>query len=215
MRTSLSLLVVLLAVSPAAGTVVVTCTDMRNWIGEIKYDASSEDQLVLAFALDITVDGPATIDSISGFVRGKSTAANPGYGYFPGNFSRYISIDPVTGEVTGWHDPSYTPVAEPSDPGALGGLGTNGITAELGSLYNFPQDAPLPAGKLFEIAINPHGGSEVNVHIALNAIRGGIVMEDASSPEVDLRGCTLVPEPATLVLLGLGGLALLRSRRKR
>jgi len=94
------------------------------------------------------------------------------------------------------------------------GLGTNGITVEFFSLYSSPEDAPLPAGTLFRIGINPHDALEVNMGIALNALRDGIVMEDASSPEVDLHGCTLAPEPATILLLGLGGFGLLRKRRQ-
>lgn len=214
MRTHICVLVLLLA-SPATATVVVECADVGNWTVELGYDASDEAVLVRAFALDITVDGGATIESVSDFKVGESTAADPGYGIFPANFDRYIIVDPETGEVEDWNVPGYTPVAEPSDPGALGGLGTSGITIEMGALYDGTENAPLSEDSLLRFGIDPHGGQAVNVSLALNQTRAGIVMTDARPPAtVSLIGCTLIPEPATVLMLGLGSLALLRSRRR-
>jgi hypothetical protein len=204
MRMTVSILAVLLLASPAVATVIVTCRDLGNWIAEISYDASGEPNLVKAFALDITVDGGATIDSISDYKVGVSTATDPGYGIFPGS----IQIDPGGG-VIDWG----TPVADPAYPGTQPGLGTSGITIEMGAMYLGAENAPLVSDTLFKITVNPHGASVVHISIAENIVRGGIVMESPGYvPTVSLVGCT-IPEPTTLLLLGLGGLSLLRKRK--
>ncbi len=205
---TVSILAVLLLTPPAVATVTITCGDLGNWIAELSYDASGEPCLVRAFALDITVEGGATIESISDYKVGESTAADPGYGIFPGS----IQIDPVTGEVIDWG----TPVADPTNhPGTQPGLGTGGITIEMVSLYSGAENAPLVSDTLCRVAIDPNGASAVYVSIAENTIRGGIIMEDPDIiPTVRLVGCALVPEPATLLLLGLGGLILRRLKFK-
>jgi hypothetical protein len=192
--------------------VVVECQDVGNWAVELGYDASNEPVLVRAFALDVVVDSGATIESVSDFKRGKSTAADPGYGMFPESF-HCLTVDPDTGDVEDWDLPCYTPVAEPPSPGVLGGLGTDGITVEMGSLYIGAKNAPLSEGILLRFRVDPHGAQSANVSLALNELRGGVVTEDATAAMVSLVGCT-IPEPATVLLLGLGGLVLLRRRRR-
>ncbi len=159
---------------------------------------ATDGEKVRAFALDITVD-KGVITGISDFIRGESTAAQPGYGIFPANFGRYITVDPDTGEVATWDVNDYTPVADPCDPGALGGLGTSGITVEMGALY-YPTDdsspnAPPNSGLLFKLTVSENA----NLTVALNEIRGGVVLTDPDvAAEVDL-------EQATGAAIGGGG----------
>jgi len=197
--------VIVSSVGAATATVVVSCQDLGNGVAEFSYDASDESVLVRAFALDITVDSGATIESIFDYKVGQSTAEDPGYGIFPGS----IVIDPDNGGVG-------SPVVNPDEPGALGGLGTSGVTVEMASLYEGQENAPLASDTLFRIAIDWHGAVAVDVAIAQNTIRGGIVMEEPEyNPTIQLVGCTLVPEPAALLLLGVGVVLLRRTGHLR
>jgi hypothetical protein len=170
-------LVVILLATPAWASISITVTDIGDGKAAIGYSGT---ELARAFALDITVDA-GTIDAISDFAVGDD---NNGYGIFPANFSRNITVDAVTGEVSDWTAEGYTPVADPNDPGALGGLGTNGITIEMGSLYE--TKAPALEGKLCVITC----GEPCKVTVATNATRGNVVLEDASEATVDLSGAT-------------------------
>lgn len=194
-------------IQPATATVVVTCQDLGGGVAQFSYNASDETILVTAFALDVTVNNGATIESIFDYKVGISTAVDPGYGIFPGS----IVIDPDSGEFIDWGTPIANPADYPAD--TLPGLGTYGITVEMGSLYEGEQNAPLVSDAIFKIAIDWNNATMVNVNIALNTIRGGIVMEDSDyNPNIELLGCNLIPEPTTLLLLGLGSLVLRRCR---
>ena len=183
------ILAVLMFSNEAWAAVRIIAEDESNGVVGIKYETDGET--VRAFALDITVDA-GTIDAISHYVKGESVApGNVGYGIFPGNFGRYITVDPDTGEVANWDVEHYTPVADPNSPGALGGLGTDGITIEMAALY-YPADdsspnAPPNSGTLCEITVS----DECHLSVALNEVRGGIVLTDPTmTPTVDLRTAT-------------------------
>lgn len=149
---------------------------------EIKYNATEP---VIGFALDISVD-VGTIRDITGYIRGESTVEKPGYGIFPASFSQAITIDPETGEVEQWDIDDYTPLANPDHPGALNTTndleklraeGSKGITIEMVTLYGTPDAAPLSDGTLCKLAVS---NDAANMTIALNEVRGGIVMNDAT-----------------------------------
>lgn len=187
MRKLSAFLAALLLATPAMAAVriVVECTDST---AVVKY--ATDGEIVRAFALDITVSA-GTIDGISNFIRGESTAEKPGYGIFPGNFARYISVDATTGEVASWDPNGYTPVADPCDPSALGGLGTNGVTIEMGALYYPTGDdspnAPGTSGTLFTLTLS----EPANVTVALNEARGGVVLTNPeTAATVDLSMAT-------------------------
>jgi len=176
MRKLSFVLAVLLLAGPAMAAVQIVVEPEGNNVAAVKY-VNDGNIKVRAFALDITVD-KGTIEGISDFIRGESSAANPGYGIFPANFGRYITVDPDTGEVANWDVNDYTPVADPCDPGALGGLGTSGITVEMGALY-YPADddsvnAPANSGLLFKLTLS----EPASVTVALNEARGGVVLTD-------------------------------------
>jgi len=179
MRKMILALAVVLLAAPAWAVVTITLTDLGDNKVAIGYDARSESpKLVRAFALDVNVaDG--TIDDINGYAIGDD---NGGYGIFPGNFSRYITVL-ANGTVDNWSDPNYTPVAPADDPGALGGLGTDGITIEMGSLYD--TNDPDPCGVLCIVTVS-EGTTKLCVNG--NAIRGNIVMEDAAE-KVPVQAC--------------------------
>ena len=178
---------------PAWATVAITVVDEGGGVLRIDYRMEGELNKVRAFALDITIsDG--VIEAIRDYHVGQSTAVNPGYGIFPTNFGRYIIVDPATGEVTDWDVNDYTPVVDLNDTGALGGLGTAGITVEMASLYYPPGDnspnAPPNTGTLCKVTIS----EESHFSVTENAARGGIVLTDPSlSPTVDLTEATDVP----------------------
>ena len=197
MRKQSLLLAALLFATPAMAAVRIT-VEPAGSTAAIKY--ATDGEKVRAFALDITVN-KGKIVAISDFIRGESTAQKPGYGIFPGNFGRYISVDGTTGEVASWDPNGYTPVADPCDPGALGGLGTNGITIEMGALYYPTGDdspnAPPTSGTLFKLTLS----EPATVTIALNEARGGVVL---TNPEV---AATVDLDQATNVTIGGGDVA--------
>ncbi len=187
-------LIVLMAVCLLAGSAVADVriiVDPNGNLASINYETDGE--MVRAFALDITVDA-GTITGITNFIRGESTADMPGYGIFPANFGRFITVDGETGEVTDWDIAEYTPVADPCDPGALGGLGTDGITIEMGALY-YPADdsspnAPPTSGTLCTLVVS----DAANLTVTLNEARGGVVLTDPTVlPVVDLTAATMIP----------------------
>jgi len=157
MRKIIFVLATLIFAAPALAGVTI-CTQKSGNEVTLTYDASAEAELVRAFALDITVEG-ATITGVKD--------ANPSYDIYPGS----IVIDENTGQVTD----DGTPVADASQyEGTLGGLGTNGITIEMGSLYADGETPPAKTGNIITLVLSGPG----TVTIAENVIRGGVVMEN-------------------------------------
>lgn len=186
MRMMILALAVLLLAAPAGATVTITATHLGDKVVEISYDAESETELVRAFAVDIMVTDGNIVD-IDNFAIGDDVG---GYGIFPGNFSRFITVNSTTGNVDDWGAAGYTPVADGDDPGAQGGLGTPGITIEMGALYDAVENAPGKIGVLCTITVS----DDCTVNLALNGMRGNVVLETAKEPldPVDLVGCEVV-----------------------
>jgi hypothetical protein len=173
MKKIILILAVLLLCGSAKATVEIILTDLGDGVIQIGYDATGETELVRAFALDIVATDGNIID-VNDYAVGDN---NGGYGIFPGSFAANITVNPTTGMVDSWTgnpDP-YTPVAPAGDPDALGQIPGPAITIEMGSLYD---DAPpARAGVLCTITID----EDVNkVCVTGNAIRGNVVLEDAS-----------------------------------
>jgi hypothetical protein len=171
-------IVIIMLTAPAWAKIAITATDLGGGVVAIDYNGVD---LARAYALDIKVDTGKIID-INDYAIGDE---NNGYGIFPANFSRYITVL-ETGEVDSWADPNYTPVADANDPGALGGIDTNGITIEMGSLYKTA--APPLSGRLCTVTCS----QSCLLSVTTNKIRGNVVLEDANEAVVDLTGATNV-----------------------
>jgi len=148
----LSILVLMLAGSAMAAKDVnfVAVHEGTTGVVRIYYDANSPPgPLPRAFALDITVDNSQTIDAISDL--------SVDYWVYPG------SID--INDVGGVNDVG-TPVADyndlPSDTEL--GLGTSGITIEMGSLYVGAANEPDPCALLCKVTVS----SDCNLTITGN-----------------------------------------------
>jgi hypothetical protein len=208
-RLAMCLALLLLTKPALAAVKIIVVPEADNKVA-INY-ATTNGEKVRAFAMDVTV-AKGTIQAVSDFHVGESTAAHPGYGIFPGSFGRYITVDATTGEVSDWSANLYTPVADAADPCALGGLKTNGVTLEMGALY-FPAtdnslNAPLSSGTLCKLTIS----EQTTVTVTRNLIRasavkdgkvvGGIVLTDGSVVDPNLAEATGV---STLVGTGKVG----------
>lgn len=174
----------ILVFGACASAAVRIIVEGQNGQAAIKY--ATDGEKVRAFALDVKLSA-GTFTGISGYIKGESTITEPnhlGYGIFPARFSQYISVDAQTGEVTAWDVNDYNPLADPCDPGSLGGLGTGGVTLEMGSLYYPPADsspnAPPNAGLLCKLAIS----QSAKVTVTANALRGGIVLTDITKQAI-------------------------------
>jgi hypothetical protein len=177
------LLIAILAmlVVPAMADVTITVTDNLDCTVTIGY--STDGEIPRAFALDLCVDGGATIDAIGGFVAGESTVGAIGFGIFPGAFDAVI--DPA---APNWADPAYTPVAPAGSPGSAGVIGDACITVELGSLYDDPAEQPGTTGDLLTITVS----ASCNLSVSANTTRAatGVVLEDTTDATVVLPGAT-------------------------
>jgi len=191
MRKIVLTLAVLMLATPALAAVKIIVEDQGGLIAAIKYQTDGEK--VRAFALDVKVSA-GTINAVSDYKKGESVPGNIGYGIFPANFARHITVDPATGDVQTWDVNDYTPVADVNDPGAAGALGSNAITIEMGALYSPPEDnspnAPANSGILCKIKVS----GDTTVTVTENTTRGGVVLTDpAVTPNVDRTKAINVP----------------------
>ena len=188
MKKIVFVLVLLLFAAPAwATTVTIDACDIGG--GQVEISYVTDANLPRAFGLDITVTN-GNITACEPNMTGECTVSVRGFGIFPGTI--VIEAD---GTVSDYN----TPVAPSDDPGALGGLDTNGITIEMGSLY-VDGNAPPLEGVLCTITVTEN----CTVNIAGNAARcgtgsdaRGVVMENPGEvPIVDYvsgavtLGCT-------------------------
>lgn len=180
-KLALVLAVALLAVPAFAATVTVVPTGPGT--ADINYDNNGED--VAAYAIDIMLSA-GDINEVTNFHVGVSTAADPGYGIFPANFDRFITVNGA-GDVDNWGVAGYTPAADVNDKGAVT---MNGVTIELGALYKGDANKPAGTGTLCSISVT----EGCDVTLAQNTIRGGIVLANAGAPaSVTLNGATIAP----------------------
>ena len=172
-------LTVLMVAAPGLARVDITVTPSPypawSQVVTVGYDATTEDPcLVRAFGLNISVDSGAKIK-----VAGEYSAK---YKIYPGS----IDIN-ENGTVDGWGSP--VAVQDSNYPGReLGGLDTNGITIEMGSLYVGLPNAPGTSGTILKFSVD----KDCNVIITENTARTGVVMEDmglnVSAVDVNLPG---------------------------
>ena len=175
MRTMvLAVIALMMLTAPVWATVTISAVQRPGeLIVDINYLVEGETELVRAFALDVQVDA-GVITEVNDFKVGDD---NFGYGIFPANFSLFINVDPDgTVPENEWEDGDYTPVAPGTDPGALGGIDTNGVTLELGALYE--TQAPGAEGTLCSLTVSEN----CHVSLALNGMRGNVVLENAAEP---------------------------------
>jgi len=183
MRRILLIVAMLVVAAPAMAGVTITARHLpKGYAGpplenqcsavEVNFTSDSNGQ-VRAFALDINVDSGFIIRSIRDFNTGVSSGYSRGYGIFPGSFRDVI--DP---EAPQWGDgndhSAYNPVAPAADADANHqGLGTSGITVELGSLNQGDANLPDKNGMLFRIEVIPrtYGAIKGNLTIAVNTAR--------------------------------------------
>jgi len=181
-------LVVLLFTVPAWAQVTITATQVGT-TPEVEISYVSDGNLPRAFGLDITVtDG--NIVACTAAMEGECTATVRGFGIFPGTIDIDDTVTPPVVNSYG------TPVAPGTARGALGGLGTPGITIEMGSLYEGP-NAPPSSGVLVTIEVS----TGCTVNIAGNAARCGegsapmgVVMEDPGQLPPVIYVSVIVPD---------------------
>mgnify|MGYP003574182233 FL=1 len=180
MRTLILTLTVLLFTAPVWATVTIELENLGDGKIAVSY-TSNEAERIRAFALDIVATDGNIID-VNDYAVGDD---NNGYGIFPGTFAASITVDPGTGLVGNWDVAGYSPVAPASDPDALGGIGTGGVTVEMGSLYDTapPDDE---TGMLCTITVDENVSK---VCVTGNAIRGNVVLESAAEVQDLVTGC--------------------------
>jgi hypothetical protein len=193
MKKLLCLIAVIALTAPvmADPNVAVTCTDLGGGSVQVSYQVLVEDGvdpgLMRGIALDITTSNTASIDAISDYATGAtpadSTQIPAGYSVFMGSIQ--FAVDPNL--VANFGDP----VAPNTDPDALGGLTTTGVTVEMGSLYAEGGTAPGTSGVLFNLQLGANGEASTVLEIAANTTRGGCVMNDGASANVVSAGCTI------------------------
>jgi hypothetical protein len=170
MRTLILALTVLLFAAPVWATVTISLEDLGDRVIAVNY-TSDEAELIRAFALDIQAYDGNIID-VNNYSIGDD---NGGYGIFPGTFAASIAVNPTTGQVDNWDVAGYSPVAPASDPDALGGVGTDGVTIEMGSLYDTA--APGNSGMLCTVTVDEN---VTKLCVTANGIRGNVVLESAA-----------------------------------
>ncbi len=170
MKKIIVTLAVLLLAAPAMADVFIVCTPGPgpNDV-TVSFSSSGEAELVRAIALDVQISDPnAWVEDVN--------CVSEGYIIHPTNI--VIGVGGAVeeyGSCAGVHD-------------------DNLVISEQGSLYIGAANEPLE-GDLFIVTIagcTQLDPNEVTVTVSENALRGGVVMEDASNPTlpVNLSGAS-------------------------
>jgi hypothetical protein len=132
---------------------------------------NTEPNAVRAFAFDITVQDPCGDPNADAHIIDINEGElNVDYWVYPGS----IDINEA-GAVNDVGTPIGDPCQLPSD--TQGGLGTAGITVEMGSLYVGEVNAPASSGVLLKLYVDDN----CLVKMADNVSRGAIVLEGVGS----------------------------------
>lgn len=178
-KIALALVVLMLAASASEGAVGLT---LSSWSDEITihYDASGEPNLVRAFALNISVDNDTNIVAILDSAEDAAYYQWEPYDIYPGQVVIEVNATSGDAEIVEQGSPAADPCEYPGT-GTLSGLGTDGITIEMGSLYEKGVDTP-PAvdGNLVTFVVN----NDCNITITVNTARGGVVLENGNSTSI-------------------------------
>jgi hypothetical protein len=149
-------------------TVLVNGTPADTDMVVISYEVIAEANNVRAFGLDITVQDPCGDPNADPHIVDIiEYELNADYWVYPGS----IDINEA-GEV----NDVGTPVADPCGPvpiDTLPGIGSYGITIEMGSLYVGEANAPDTSGVLLKFVVDDN----CLVNVSDNVSRGGVVME--------------------------------------
>jgi hypothetical protein len=183
-RTVFTALVALIAATPARARVDISAAQVAD-TNEIiiSFDASTEVNLVRAFALDIQLNNDANILEVTGL--------SADYYIYPGT----IQIDDF-GNVIDYG----TALAEYSDlpSGTLHGIDSNGVTIEMASLYApvgpGSPNSPAKSGDLVSLKVSKDTCLTISASVP-RAGSSGVVMEDPNEiVEVNLPDlfCVLV-----------------------
>ena len=165
MKKILFVLVALLFTAPAWAAVDITAASPESCVAVISFDASSEPNLVRAFALNIQVDNDANIIDVE--------LLSDDYVIHPGT----IVID-TQGEVSDYGSPVAPESDLPSD--TLAGIGSGGVTIEMASLYApvgpSSPNAPDESGQLVKVTVSGSCILTVSANVS-RAGSTGVVME--------------------------------------
>jgi len=151
-------------------TIQITCAQVgdTNEVA-VSYNAAADGNLPRAFGLNITVSA-GTIGSIS--------SDSDDFWVHPGTI--VITNGSVTNEGS--------PVAPAADPCALGGLGTSGMTIEMGSLYADEDpchpNPPANSGELLRFKLSTN--TDCTVTIDGEPARGNVVNETTAEAVTNL-----------------------------
>lgn len=158
-RLVVSILLVV-ALDPAAlARVDITYLYEGNGVVAVSYQLVGEPNEISMFTLDVTVDNGANIVDVN---------CNVSYDYWVHPGSIYI----VNGQVVDFGSCVADPCEYPE--GTLPGIGSSGITVEMGALYEGDSNAPPSSGMLFKVTVD----KECCITITENERRGGVVSED-------------------------------------
>ena len=100
-------------------TVRIIAEDAGEYNLRIGYEVTNGSELPVGFGLDIRLSNGATFNSV--------VSSSTYFPIYPGS----VIINP-SGEITDYG----TPIANASYPGTLGGIGTSGVTIEMGVMGN-------------------------------------------------------------------------------
>jgi hypothetical protein len=157
----------------AAEAEVRVVVEDKNGVAWIHYECTA-GEVIRSFALDVSVDR-GQISNVTDFFVGTCSVASKGYGIFPAAFRDHVAATVTSGTSATWSVSGYDPVASVTDApgGTLAGLGTSGVTLELGALWDpaLPEAAPASSGTLCAL----HLSQGAHVSVAANASRGGVV----------------------------------------
>jgi len=149
-----------------------------------------------------------TINTSTGVATLVGLSGNPGFGGggLAANAAGTIFSSPnATSANSGWTLGSFYTVN--STTGALTSIGVHsGLSGAINAM-------DFSGSTLFGIMGNQGAPSLTNL-VTINTANGAITTVGASINDLDALAVNPVPEPATMAVLGMGALALLRRRRK-